>query len=228
MQGASQRGDLAGRMVKVQDHYQIDTVEVAVQQRLQTVAAIAEGYPHLGLLHAYRRSLVTQPRSHLRQAIQARYVTRLHGRRGAAGTQPLRRRRLQSTADISHATVRMTTARSLLPDAAGIQRDVGHRCSFGIPMPMPTAIRAEGDALILKSRDALADVFGRAFDGRFGQPHTGPFTQELAGFVEAVADAAGQGCQLLDGSRQAVVANAGLLIEGEKALAATSAVVVGA
>ncbi len=48
------------------------------------------------------------------------------------------------------------------------------------------------------------------------------------GFLEAVADAAGQRRQLFGGGRQAVGADAGLLVKGEKALATTPAVIVGA
>ncbi len=95
-------------------------------------------------------------------------------------------------------------------------------------MPTPTPIRAKGDALAQKPSDALADIFAGTLDGRFGQSHTSHLVQELTGFVEAIADAAGQGRQLFGGRRQAACVDAGFLVEGEKALAAASAVIVGA
>jgi len=52
--------------------------------------------------------------------------------------------------------------------------------------------------------------------------------EQLTGFLEAVADVAGQAGQLFGGGRQAAGADAGFLVEGEEALTAASAGIVGA
>lgn len=50
----------------------------------------------------------------------------------------------------------------------------------------------------------------------------------MAGFIEAVADGAGQRRELLGGGGKAMAVDAGLLIEGTEALSTASAVVVSA
>src|SRR5262249_11416650 len=137
-------------------------------------------------------------------------------------------RRIVDAADIGHATLGVFAAGSLLPCAAGIQRDVGDASSFTVPMPTPAYIRSEGDALALQPREALAHVFGGPLAGGLGQTHTGHLLKELTGFVEAVADTASQSRQLFGGRRQAMLVDAGLLVKGAQALAAASAVIIGA
>lgn len=50
--------------------------------------------------------------------------------------------------------------------------------------------------------------------------------EQLPGFLETIADAAGQGGQLFGSRGEAARGDAGLLVEGEEALATAAAVVV--
>src|SRR5262249_60832202 len=86
----------------------------------------------------------------------------------------------------------------------------------------------EGDAVALQACEAFAPVCVGRLVGGFGQPLTGHLLKELTGFVEAAADTASQSRQLFGGRRQAMLVDAGLLVKGAQALAAASAVIIGA
>src|SRR5262249_13932778 len=71
-------------------------------------------------------------------------------------------------------------------------------------------------------------VLGGALGSRFGQADAGHLVQQVGPLLEAVRDGAGQGVDALQAGGQVVFAQADLLVEGEQALTAAPAVVVGA
>ena len=95
-------------------------------------------------------------------------------------------------------------------------------------MPGPVRLRAEGRA----GRDGLgqarAGVLGGPLDGRLREPDAGHLLEQFGPLLEAVGDRPGQGGDPLQGRGQVAGGQAGVAVEGEQALAAGAAEVVGA
>jgi hypothetical protein len=75
--------------------------------------------------------------------------------------------------------------------------------------------------------DAFAHPFGRSLDRRLGDLESGHFGQHfLGGFREAIAQGARQGDQALRRRREGSLRQTDLIVPGQHALAAASAIVV--
>src|SRR5262249_29934970 len=121
-----------------------------------------------------------------------------------------------------------SAAGRLLADASGIDAHVGTAPALGVSAPVPLLAVAQGVAVVQQFAQAPTSVLGGALDGRFAQTQANRLGQDLGGLLEAVAEQAEQGDDALGARGQAVLGQAGLVIEGAKAQATAATAVVGA
>src|SRR5262249_54949210 len=115
----------------------------------------------------------------------------------------------------------------LLGHPGQVEADVGAGPPTGILVPVEGLSVAQGASLVLQFAQAGAGVLGDGADSGFAQAQAaglGPGLQRR--FFEAVAGHAQQTDDALGAGREAMGAQAGLVVEGEDAGAAAAAVVV--
>lgn len=220
---ANELRPVTGRAVEIKDYHQVRPVEVLAQELFQTVAAIGQADPDLGLLHANLGRLATQQRTQRRQTIQSRRVACLHGGGDLPGGHSHSGCGLYTPATYAM----LPSARTLLRRAGRINGDAGHELALDIGVPRPYGRRGEQSALLQVVGQTLPHLLSRAFDGGLGQPHASHLLEQVDSLLEITSDRAGQRGQLFDYGRQAAAADAGLLIERIKPLAAVLTVVAG-
>src|SRR5262249_22709714 len=117
---------------------------------------------------------------------------------------------------------------TLLPHPGGVQLDVGTGPAAVVLVPGPIDLGAKGPARLQVGREADTGVLGGPLDGGLAEAHARHFGHQLGTLLEAVGDGTRQGGDTLQSRAEIPGRQAGLPIEGEQALAAAAAQVVGA
>lgn len=177
--------------------------------------------------------LPAQQRPHRFERVEPTEVHRSHPTFPAGRSRPRQRsqvltfERVVDGRHVGHAAGRLGSALALLGCPRGVDADVGDRASPGVLVPVERLGRPEREALIEQSCDPPADFLGGPLDGRFTEPDVGHLLEQFGPLLETVADGPRQGGQLLDSLAVSAFAQAGLLVEGNTAVSAMAAVVIG-
>src|SRR5208337_928410 len=221
-----QPGELLRRVKEVKDDH-FHTREILPEPVFQPVATVGEPNPKVGAVHADMTGGRAEQRAEVFQGVQPREVTRLHRQWLLVRPRPLGAG-VADHAHVGHPALGWATLFTLLPDAGGVELDVGAPSAVVVLVPGPIGLGAKGCAGLDGLRQALTGVFGGPFDGGLSEPDTGHLFEQIGALLEAVGDHPGQGGDPLQGRCQPPCRQPCRFIEGEDPLTTAPAQIVGA